>query len=191
MCFFIEQGGVEKLKINERLKKSEQKGEVKKKASKRNTRTISMSYPGTPKATTKCTFLYGSDHPNDMKHLKSRNGWIFENLDPTVQYCKNDFSKKLFFGYPQRKRKNMTMQYQNGCNILTFSYWLGFTPPPFVYTFLSSCNIILDISISKHLNIKKSQQGPFYSGTSLAINQQLERDWPDVILIRDLERIKM
>jgi hypothetical protein len=29
-----------------------------------------MSYPGTPKATTKFTFLYGSDHPNDMKHLK-------------------------------------------------------------------------------------------------------------------------
>jgi hypothetical protein len=40
------------------------------------------------------------------------------------------------------EEKNMTLQYQNGCNILTFSYWLRFTPPPFVYTFLSRCFLV-------------------------------------------------
>jgi hypothetical protein len=26
---------------------------------------------------------------------KCRNAWLFENKDPTVQYCKNEFTKEL------------------------------------------------------------------------------------------------
>jgi hypothetical protein len=36
---------------------------------------------------------------------KCRNGWIFENLDPTVQHCKNEFKKELLLVIHRAKGK--------------------------------------------------------------------------------------
>jgi hypothetical protein len=53
-----------------------------------------------------------------------------ENLDPTVQHCKNNFRNELLL-IIHRARGKYDTAIPNGCNRVTFSYteWLAFFPP--------------------------------------------------------------